>query len=248
MPSISRAALINFQPHNAHAHGEFWVTLLEKCDFDGAIAEFGAAIRLQRGHAATHGTPSNALERKHDAKSVVAEYHTAIRLRLERANHAWSYDFVNAVTHDGRTLRLVTLNDEFTREGLAIRVTAPAAADLDDAVGRARAGAALAISALRERQARGAAGARGAEGFDFHGGAYSDALEEARPVSRVPAAPLAGSAACACSSCRRARPGSMATSNPPDEYTNLTPGGGARTMRAGDEAESEDFSEDMKLG
>ena len=33
-----------------------------------------------------------------------------------------SYDFVEAQTHDGRKLRLMTLIDEFTRECLAIRI------------------------------------------------------------------------------------------------------------------------------
>ena len=47
---------------------------------------------------------------------------SCVRLRPERANHVWSYDFVNAMTHDGRTLRMLTLIDEFTRESLAIRV------------------------------------------------------------------------------------------------------------------------------
>ena len=37
-------------------------------------------------------------------------------------NHVWSYDFVEARTHDGRSLRLLTMIDEFTRECLAIRV------------------------------------------------------------------------------------------------------------------------------
>ena len=37
-------------------------------------------------------------------------------------NHVWSYDFVSAMTHDGRTLRLLVLIDEYTRECLAIRV------------------------------------------------------------------------------------------------------------------------------
>ena len=37
-------------------------------------------------------------------------------------NHVWSYDFVSAATHDGRTLRMLTLIDEYTRESLAIRV------------------------------------------------------------------------------------------------------------------------------
>jgi len=47
---------------------------------------------------------------------------SCIRLRPERANHVWSYDFVSAMTHDGRTLRMLTLMDEYTRESLAIRV------------------------------------------------------------------------------------------------------------------------------
>jgi transposase InsO family protein len=45
-----------------------------------------------------------------------------IRLRPERRNHVWSYDFVEARTHDGRSLRLLTMIDEYTRECLAIRV------------------------------------------------------------------------------------------------------------------------------
>jgi putative transposase len=47
---------------------------------------------------------------------------SCIRLRPERRGHVWSYDFVEAQTHDGRKVRLMTLVDEFTRECLAIRV------------------------------------------------------------------------------------------------------------------------------
>jgi putative transposase len=47
---------------------------------------------------------------------------SCIRLRPEQRNHIWSYDFVEARTHDGRSLRLLTLIDEYTRECLAIRV------------------------------------------------------------------------------------------------------------------------------
>ena len=47
---------------------------------------------------------------------------SCVRLRPERANHVWSYDFVSAMTHDGRTLRMLVLIDEYTRECLAIRV------------------------------------------------------------------------------------------------------------------------------
>ena len=38
---------------------------------------------------------------------------SCVRLRPERANHVWSYDFVSAMTHDGRTLRMLTLIDEY---------------------------------------------------------------------------------------------------------------------------------------
>ena len=47
---------------------------------------------------------------------------SCVRLRPERANHVWAYDFVSAMTHDGRMLRLLVLIDEYTRECLAIRV------------------------------------------------------------------------------------------------------------------------------
>jgi putative transposase len=47
---------------------------------------------------------------------------SCVRLRPERANHVWAYDFVKAMTHDGRALRLLVLIDEYTRECLAIRV------------------------------------------------------------------------------------------------------------------------------
>ena len=47
---------------------------------------------------------------------------SCIRLRPEHQNHVWAYDFVAERTHDGRTLRLLTVVDEYTRECLAIRV------------------------------------------------------------------------------------------------------------------------------
>ena len=43
--------------------------------------------------------------------------------RLEWATgHVWSYDFVKAMTHDGRALRILVVIDEYTRECLALRV------------------------------------------------------------------------------------------------------------------------------
>ncbi len=47
---------------------------------------------------------------------------SGVRLRPEHENQVWSYDFVSCFTHDGRTLRVLTLMDEFTRQCLALRV------------------------------------------------------------------------------------------------------------------------------
>ena len=47
---------------------------------------------------------------------------SCIRLRAERANHVWSYDFVQHRTHDGRAYRMLNIVDEFSRECLAIRI------------------------------------------------------------------------------------------------------------------------------
>ena len=47
---------------------------------------------------------------------------SCVRLRAKRANYVWSYDFVHHATHDGRSVRPLTLVDEFTREAFAITV------------------------------------------------------------------------------------------------------------------------------
>jgi transposase InsO family protein len=70
--------------------------------------------------------------RRREGRKVPAKQHprgrlwlndgSCIRLRPERAHHVWSYDFVSGKTHDGRTLRMLTMIDEYTRECLAIRV------------------------------------------------------------------------------------------------------------------------------
>jgi transposase InsO family protein len=46
---------------------------------------------------------------------------SCVRLRPEHANHVWSYDFVSTRTHDGRTVRMLNLIDEHSRECLMIR-------------------------------------------------------------------------------------------------------------------------------
>jgi len=47
---------------------------------------------------------------------------SCVRLRPQHKDHVWSYDFVMARTSDGRSFRILTLIDEYTRECLALLV------------------------------------------------------------------------------------------------------------------------------
>ena len=47
---------------------------------------------------------------------------SCVRLRPEHRNHVWSFDFVQAHTHDGRSLRVLTLIDEHSRACLGLKV------------------------------------------------------------------------------------------------------------------------------
>ena len=47
---------------------------------------------------------------------------SCVRLRPSWPHHVWAYDFVQDRTYDGRTIRMLTVIDEFTRECLAIEV------------------------------------------------------------------------------------------------------------------------------
>jgi len=48
---------------------------------------------------------------------------SCIRLRPRHKDHVWSYDFVMAGTSDGRSFRVLTIIDEYTRESLALLVS-----------------------------------------------------------------------------------------------------------------------------
>ena len=47
---------------------------------------------------------------------------SCVRLRSEHRNHVWAYDFVMDLTYDGKTIKMLTIIDEYTRECLAVKV------------------------------------------------------------------------------------------------------------------------------
>ena len=46
----------------------------------------------------------------------------SVPLQATQANHVWTYDFIHDRTEDGQPLRMLTVEDEYTREGLAVAV------------------------------------------------------------------------------------------------------------------------------
>jgi putative transposase len=51
----------------------------------------------------------------------VAQRRLVCAAPAETWQHVWSYDFVSARTHDGRSVRILNLIDEYTRECLMVR-------------------------------------------------------------------------------------------------------------------------------
>ncbi len=68
-------------------------------------------IRLLRRREGLR-VPQRAVKRRRPGTSTVAIE------RAESPNHVWSYDFVADQTADGKTLRFLTVIDEFTREAI----------------------------------------------------------------------------------------------------------------------------------
>ena len=60
--------------------------------------------------------------RKKQAKKRLMGQSTTQLQQAEYPNHVWSYDFVFDQSDDGRTLKHLTIVDEFTKEGLMIEV------------------------------------------------------------------------------------------------------------------------------
>jgi putative transposase len=61
-----------------------------------------------------------SLPRRHLRKRRLSK--GAVPMRAAHPNHVWTYDFMHDWTLEGRSLKILTVADEFTREGLSIKV------------------------------------------------------------------------------------------------------------------------------
>ncbi len=65
----------------------------------------------------------NAVKRKQKRRRQFHNNGSVRRYSATHKNHVWSYDFIFDRTSDGKTLKILSVLDEFTRECLALKVS-----------------------------------------------------------------------------------------------------------------------------
>ena len=95
----------------------------------GRLREEGWAVNRKKIQRLWREEGLRVPQRKRKRQRLGDSTVPAKRLRAERPNHVWAMDFQFDTTTDGRTLKLLHVVDEHTREALAIRVARSIDAD-----------------------------------------------------------------------------------------------------------------------
>jgi putative transposase len=95
----------------------------------GRLREEGWAVNRKKIQRLWREEGLRVPQRKRKRRRLGESTVPAKRLRAERPNHVWAMDFQFDTTTDGRTLKLLHVIDEHTREALAIRVARSIDAD-----------------------------------------------------------------------------------------------------------------------
>ena len=95
----------------------------------GALREEGWLVNRKKIQRLWREEGLRVPQRKRKRQRLGESTVPAKRLRAERPNHVWALDFQFDTTTDGRTLKLLHVVDEHTREALAIRVARSIDAD-----------------------------------------------------------------------------------------------------------------------
>jgi putative transposase len=82
----------------------------------------GWLVNKKRVHRLWRGAGLKVPVRQRKRRRLGGGENGCARRRAEHKDHVWSYDFVMAQTEDGRTLKMMPVVDEYTRECLCIGV------------------------------------------------------------------------------------------------------------------------------
>ncbi len=95
----------------------------------GTVREEGWAVNRKKIQRLWREEGLRVPQRKRKRQRLGDSTVAALRLRAERPDHVWAIDFQFDTTVDGRTLKLLHVVDEHTREALALRVARSIDAD-----------------------------------------------------------------------------------------------------------------------
>jgi transposase InsO family protein len=82
----------------------------------------GFRVNRKRVHRLWRKEGLKVPKKQRKKRRLGSSEHGCVRHRAEHVNQVWCYDFVSDQTEDGRTLKFLTLEDEYTRECLALEV------------------------------------------------------------------------------------------------------------------------------
>jgi len=88
----------------------------------GVLRGEGWAANKKRVHRLWCEAGLQVPQKTRKRRRVGTGENSTVRLAPERPNHIWCYDFVFDATEEGRTLKLLPVLDEYTRECLALVV------------------------------------------------------------------------------------------------------------------------------
>lgn len=82
----------------------------------------GFRVNVKRVHRLWRKEGLKVPQKQRKKRRLGSSENGCLRHRASHINEVWCYDFVSDQTEDGRTLKFLTVEDEFTREALAIEV------------------------------------------------------------------------------------------------------------------------------
>ena len=86
------------------------------------LRQEGFRVNVKRVYRLCRKEGLKVPKKQHKKRRLGCSANGCVRQRAEHIDHVWCYDFVSDQTTDGRTLKFLTLEDEYTREALAIEV------------------------------------------------------------------------------------------------------------------------------
>lgn len=109
---LTRMMLELVRQHPRYGYRRIWALLRER----------GFAVNRKRVHRLWKSNGLKVPVKQHKKRRMGSSDNSCIRRRAGHKNHVWAWDFIFDRTSDGRSIKWLSVIDEFTRECLALEV------------------------------------------------------------------------------------------------------------------------------